>query len=113
MIATNNGGRAKPKLRNRESLFARKTHYNGCVTSRNILFVVVDDNYDDNDDMSIKKKKKMKKGASVRRKESSGHAWKENSKFETRLFPRPRNTTYAIPSIPSRVRGQCSMTIRN
>lgn len=61
MIATNNGGRARPKLKNRESLFARKTHYNGCVTSRNILFVVVDDNYDDNDDMSIKKKKKKEK----------------------------------------------------
>jgi hypothetical protein len=51
MIATN-GGRARPKLRNRESLFARIRVTNGCVTSRNVLFVVVNDD-DGNDNTSI------------------------------------------------------------
>lgn len=37
----------------------------GCVTSRNVLFVVVDDNDEDDDNTSIRKTK----GASVRRKE--------------------------------------------
>lgn len=88
MIATN-GGRARPKLRNRESLFARIRITNGCVTSRNILFVVVND--DGNDNTSILKSKK-KKGASVRRKELQARV---EGKFEIKkklnLFP----TTYA------------------
>lgn len=55
MIATN-GGRARSKLRNRESLFAqkKKTHYKQMRISRNVLlFVVVND---DNDNTSMKER---------------------------------------------------------
>lgn len=56
--------------------------------SRNVLFVVVDD--DDNDKTSMKRKK----GCFRAMEGSSGHAWKENSKFGRRkkslVFSLPR-----------------------
>lgn len=83
MIATN-GGRARSKLRNRESLFARKRIINGCVTSRNVLlFVIVND---DNDNTSMKRK-----GASVRRRELRGM---RGRKIRNLVFSLPRTRRF-------------------
>lgn len=82
MIATN-GGRARSKLRNRESLFARKRITNQCVSLGTFFFLLLLMM------MMMIIIRQWKKGCFCATEGAPWHAWKENSKPS--LFP----TTYA------------------